>query len=1124
MKKTLLALAAIAASSAFADELLIDRSFSVNGRMHVFVNEADWTNKVGDYSLKQRVHGESEWNDAALGASNWWGPGGQPWNGFPCLVWDCRNCAGLMDFRLGKTGDGKVAEFTVDGRSPLAGTPICGLDSGNPAAQAFDSMINTYYLISTYTPTERWVGLDFGKKRYISRVSGIFNGGTVDIEVADRADFSDARTILSLDEDECSHDNFYEGFCDSPLGGRYVRAKSTYDSIWFSVWDIEFTEAISIVCNDPSSKLPTITIDPWFSRENGALLLRSTDEAGPFAAVHTFAAGETEWTDGTLPEISGTYYYRVVRLGSGGEPAVEPAGDAIPYVISSDVPILKSFAINGRLHLFIDNFTGNASSYMLQRYDPAAQEWIDYNVVLGNTDTSVAPLPFQNAQCLRGAAADLRGVNDFRVAFAGASEWTPFTVDARLPLSGTPYNNGSHRPAANAFDGMIDSYYLHNGAAADMWPGLDLGEVKNVATVAAIVNNSGAAVFEGSLDRDFSNPVVLRVLSAAECSSGVFFFDVLDAPAAVRYVRLRNPNEEGWYSVWEMEVGEGISVDRNAEKMPSVSIVSAYTESSGATLYRSTSENSGYEAVHVFAQGETSWTDNTCPATGTTYWYKVGESGLPVSVYHTFAPIVTRAFAFNGRANIWIEDYAGWNSENPAYVLQYRQTGSGVWTGCAKFSDGSNNYSVDHPFPTSLMSLGTSFSGLVEWRIRYAADDREWFYFTIDFKNPLKGEPWSDYGGVGNAAGALDGKVDSYCLMSANGDMTVMSTGVDFGESRTFSAVRWLSNGSHGTIEISDDGFATCETIYTLTGDDNLRELPRELVLDSPASARYLRFRAPPDEGQWYSIWEIEVDIAIAAENEDCESGCPTLIFDSRYSREGGAAIFRASRPDGLYARIGTAAAGTTRWTDTSLAVGETGYYKVAALDGTGEPGALSAECAKATRMARLDRNPADETALVNCSPVCDTDASAFSNPVANAFDGDLTTNPYADGRNPAIGLDFGRKPVVMKKLRIYCHDQPWYIYLWMRHLAVFGSNDEADPFGSNAVQISEELPGDVSADGGFYREWRDIDCTGETPYRYIFVKQVDDVYAGDPWRGAAAECRFYGWRGKSQGICIFLR
>ena len=59
MKHLAAAAAAMGMISVWAEELSIDRAFAVNGRMHVFVSAADWTNDVSDYALKSSVPTET---------------------------------------------------------------------------------------------------------------------------------------------------------------------------------------------------------------------------------------------------------------------------------------------------------------------------------------------------------------------------------------------------------------------------------------------------------------------------------------------------------------------------------------------------------------------------------------------------------------------------------------------------------------------------------------------------------------------------------------------------------------------------------------------------------------------------------------------------------------------------------------------------------------------------------------------------------------------------------------------------------------------------------------------------------------------------------------------------------
>ena len=110
MKHLAAAAAAMGIVSAVAEELSIDRAFSVNGRMHVFVSAADWTNDVNDYALKSRAHGAEAWSDMGLGASNWWGPGGQPWGGQVCLT-SAMNSSAISRFTSASISASRISDI-----------------------------------------------------------------------------------------------------------------------------------------------------------------------------------------------------------------------------------------------------------------------------------------------------------------------------------------------------------------------------------------------------------------------------------------------------------------------------------------------------------------------------------------------------------------------------------------------------------------------------------------------------------------------------------------------------------------------------------------------------------------------------------------------------------------------------------------------------------------------------------------------------------------------------------------------------------------------------------------------------------------------------------------------------
>ncbi|MBP5285509.1 MAG: hypothetical protein ILO34_05305, partial [Kiritimatiellae bacterium] len=473
----------------------------------------------------------------------------------------------------------------------------------------------------------------------------------------------------------------------------------------------------------------------------------------------------------------------------------------------ADAPeVVRAFSINGRFHCWVTGFADNPGSYAVQ-YRPYGSGDVYQNLGTTTGNWYGNGLPFNAEHCIVSEYPVLNGKYEFRISTADDMEnWTDFIVDARHPLPGFEYYSGTGASSQTTFDSQINTYTLFNEAEAVNWFAVDLGEPKMLTSVAAVMNGGPGAIIEGSMDHDFSSVVTLKTLSAAEVDPTVFYSAGLGEPAVVRYVRIKNLGS-GWFSVWELELDEGffVSNDGTADKYPVFTIDSSISAEYGAAFFRSTDENSGFVEIGRVAAGATSWTD-TSIGEDTTCYYRVapidsnGDALAPadytLSYFRTLAPKVTKALAFNGKMNVWIEDFDQWNAD--LYDFQYRLSPSDAWVDYSKFTTGSNN-TTGHPFGPSRMTLENNWKGVVEWRVAFKTLPGHWFNFTVDFGNPLGGTSIADYGEAsGNSNSAqqtADGLLDTYSAyvaqrtvtwIDASGELSDKAETVEYGKKATF--------------------------------------------------------------------------------------------------------------------------------------------------------------------------------------------------------------------------------------------------------------------------------------------------------------------------------------------------
>ena len=118
----------------------------------------------------------------------------------------------------------------------LTGTPIGSPANDNPAKNAFDKDLNTYYASNSDKRSYVWVGLDLGKQHVITRAGWLPRNDGVGpervvlgmIEGANRSDFLDAVPLYIIDKKGVIGEMHYADIAVSK-GFRYVRYVGPHD-------------------------------------------------------------------------------------------------------------------------------------------------------------------------------------------------------------------------------------------------------------------------------------------------------------------------------------------------------------------------------------------------------------------------------------------------------------------------------------------------------------------------------------------------------------------------------------------------------------------------------------------------------------------------------------------------------------------------------------------------------------------------------------------------------------------------------------------------------------------------------------------------------------------------------
>ena len=256
--------------------------------------------------------------------------------------------------RVNADGEGTMSgdlNFAADLVNTLLGTLISSApydnSANNATANAADGIHGTCF--NSAATDETWIGVDFGVPRTVTgvrfraRADRMARMGKATVQVANRADFSDATNVFSWATTPNHVGVVYRLFSERATG-RYVRWLGDTSDKMISVDEIEFLNIPPIIDVEiPSDVMPTdvtATSDAllsggaptigWTDPSDGfypVLVSRATAAGGPYEPVAGLAAGTTSWTDTTA--VLGVRYYYTVQYTN--TVSVGPASEWAAY-------------------------------------------------------------------------------------------------------------------------------------------------------------------------------------------------------------------------------------------------------------------------------------------------------------------------------------------------------------------------------------------------------------------------------------------------------------------------------------------------------------------------------------------------------------------------------------------------------------------------------------------------------------------------------------------------------------------------------------------------------------------------------------------------------------------------
>ena len=332
------------------------------------------------------------------------------------------------------------------------------------------------------------------------------------------------------------------------------------------------------------------------------------------------------------------------------------AVDANPAVVTiiddrwleSAPEIITAFAVNGRLFVWQEDFSGVAADYVLESWDAYAGVWREESIRLANNrpvNNHDLSDNWRSEAALATVRADLRGVTRWRLGRRAndmsSVPWAEFAADARQPVGGTPIEFWSYssNDAHYMFDAEPDTYFLTSrddaayGYYENMWAGIDFGEERIVRGFSFLPNGASGFYVEtveksddGNGNVSYVNPQIVYTTTAAQNVKGETLREVIfPSPVRAQCLRVRPIAEEynKWFSLWELEFTEALAVSGDPSTGAAVvTTLKALTEERGVAVLRSKSADGVFQKIGEIARGATSYADSGIMG-GATYWYKV---------------------------------------------------------------------------------------------------------------------------------------------------------------------------------------------------------------------------------------------------------------------------------------------------------------------------------------------------------------------------------------------------------------------------------------------------------------------------------------------------------------------
>lgn len=403
-------------------------------------------------------------------------------------------------------------------------------------------------------------------------------------------------------------------------------------------------------------------------------------------------------------------------------------------------------------------------------------------------------------------------------------------------------------------------------------------------------------------------------------------------------------------------------------------------------------------------------------------------------------------------------------------------------------------------------------------------------------KNGGESSDWVDLGdstGYLNVGGTWlgyhpNGNISDGNLQSMYDHDTALWVGMDFGRPLKIRGIRYYSRSDASYYRIypthfeyaSDESFSDAVVAFNITSTTNCSKRKiSELWFDEPVTTRYMRHVS--SASQRSSLCELEFIPAeipyfptITCSYADNVDFHPQITWTTPAAAVPvRSRVLRATSESGEYTAVSDwLNGGAGSFTDTATLVSVEYFYKVEvecnhpAFQGEDDEKVVVSEAKSIRRVRRLDRDPSDETKLLDGVSLMACTNGTVNSVMGKAFDGKANTWPDTrDFYYGPIGLKFDKKTWV-SRIGYICRTNQ---YNRIKMTALF-SADASDVALDNKVQRSPRASQASNQPVLYYLDADSLPADGADQY---FLWKCDGTTGDyDTFHGNVAELQFFGW------------